>query len=106
MTLRNYARIVGGDGPPLVGLVSDLWQALPTGVQFDVVIFNVPFIAFPLSSDPAIVRSRCLGAALADRLLDELSSRMIMAPDGVRLTDTLERRANAGYRGSGTPSWL
>jgi release factor glutamine methyltransferase len=83
MTLCNYARIVGGGGPRLVGLVSDLWQALPTGVQFDVVTFNAPFVDFPLSSDPAIVRSRCMGTALADRFFDELSSRTIIAPDGV-----------------------
>lgn len=82
-TARHYARIVGDEGPPFVGLVSDLWQALPRGVEFDVVTFNPPFIDVRLSDDPYILRNRCMGARLAMRFFEQLTSQRVLARHGV-----------------------
>jgi release factor glutamine methyltransferase len=80
---RHYQRIIGDGGPPFVGLVSDLWETLPCGVQFDVVTFNAPLIDVRLSEDPHILRNRCAGITLAARFFDQTTSRKLLAPGGV-----------------------
>jgi release factor glutamine methyltransferase len=81
-TAQQYSRIVGDGGPPFVGVISDLWQALPHDIQFEVVTFNPPFIDVRLSSDPYIIRNRCMGRELAARFFEELASRRLLAPGG------------------------
>jgi release factor glutamine methyltransferase len=80
---RHYARIVGDEGPPFVGVVSDLWDEVPRGEQFDVVTFNAPFMDHRLSNDPYVVRNRCMGSALAARFFHQLHSQRRLAPAGV-----------------------
>lgn len=79
----HYDRIVGEDGPPLVPLVTDLWEGFPADEQVDVVTFNPPAIEDPLSDDPAIVRNLCLGREIADRFFTQLVDRNPLAPNGV-----------------------
>lgn len=103
---RHYKRIVGDGGPPFVGLVSDLWETLPDGIQFDVVTFNAPFIDLRLSEDPYILRNRCVGSQLATRFFHQTTSRRLLAPGGViyftvsnihRLQDIVAMPLRAGF---------
>jgi release factor glutamine methyltransferase len=80
---RYYGQIVGGSGPPFVGLVSDLWRALPAGVRFDVIAFNPPFIDVSLSDNPDVIRNLCRGFKLARRFFDEIQARSLLLPGGV-----------------------
>ena len=80
---RYYGQIVGGSGPPFVGLVSDLWRALPAGVRFEVIAFNPPFIDVSLSDNPHVIRNLCCGSDLARRFFDEVQARSLLLPGGV-----------------------
>lgn len=79
----NYDRILGRRGPPLTGIVGDLWEGMPDGTKLDVVTFNPPLIDIRLSEDPYIVRNRCMGLSLAERFFDQLKTRDLLDPDGV-----------------------
>lgn len=81
-TARHYRRIVGDDGPPLVPLVTDVWEGFPVGEQVDVVTFNPPAIEVPLTDDPDIVRNLCLGRTIAARFFEQVASRNLLAPGG------------------------
>jgi release factor glutamine methyltransferase len=103
---RHYKRIVGGGGPPFVGIVSDLWEMLPDGIQFDVVTFNAPLIDLRLSEDPYILRNRCVGIELATRFFHQMTSKRLLAPGGVtyltvsnihRLRDVVAMSLHAGF---------
>lgn len=86
-TIRHYERIVGpvlgsSSSPPLVPLVTDVWEGFPDGEQVDVVTFNPPTIDLPLSDDPDIVRNLCVGPDLAARFFGQLVARDLLAPGG------------------------
>jgi len=83
----NYERIIGPTGPPLIELVSDLWDVVPAGLQFDVVTFNPPFSEIEVA-DPEVRRMRAGGLRLAERFLNQTAVGGMLAP-GARIYLTL-----------------
>ncbi|MEU4240216.1 hypothetical protein [Actinoplanes sp. NPDC026619] len=76
----NFRLHVGSDASDFVGVVSDLWSAVPENPPIDVVTFNPPMIDITLSPDPDIARTLCRGFPIAESFFAQLSQREILAP--------------------------
>lgn len=80
---KHVARILGPDAVnTVVPLVSDLFDAVPRGVQFDVITFNPPAVNEVVSADPAVVRNVCAGAPIVARFFTQIVERDLLSPDG------------------------
>lgn len=80
---RHYERLVGRrPGVTFRPVISDLLEGFPSGVQLDVVTFNAPTIAVPISDDPDMVRILCVGTDIAARFFAQLAERDLPAPGG------------------------
>ena len=63
-------------------VVSDVLADVPGDVALDVVTFNAPTIAVPVSDDPDVVRSVSVGDGIAERFFVQLAERELLAPGG------------------------
>ncbi len=79
-TKRHYERFVGDDR--LIPLVSDVFEAVPDNVQFDVITFNPPAVSQSVSADPDVVRNVCVGAPLLADFFAQIARRDLLAPGG------------------------
>ncbi|MFC4496347.1 methyltransferase [Streptomyces ovatisporus] len=78
-----YERIVGDrPGTLFHPWVSDLFEGVPDGAQFDVVTFNPPAVRETVSDDPAVVRNVCVGIGIARQFFDQIVQRDLLTDDG------------------------
>lgn len=63
-------------------IVSDVLADVPDDLDLDVITFNAPTIAVPVSDDPDVVRSVSVGDGIAARFFGELAERRLLAPGG------------------------
>jgi len=80
---EHVARMLGpGAVNTLVPLASDLFDAVPRGVQFDVITFNPPAVNEKVSTDPAVVRNVCEGAPIVATFFTQIVERDLLTADG------------------------
>ncbi|MGW3991242.1 methyltransferase [Streptomyces sp. NPDC004830] len=92
---RHYRRLVG-ERPAFHPAVSDVFDALPEGVQLDVVTFNPPAVSQTVSDDPDVVRNVCVGAPLLATFFAQITEKDLLAPGGeihVIASNTADLRA-------------
>ncbi|SCK39275.1 release factor glutamine methyltransferase [Streptomyces sp. WMMB 714] len=78
-----YERIVGDrPGTLFHPWVSDLFESVPDGAQFDVITFNPPAVRETVSEDPAVVRNVCVGIGIVRQFFDQIVQRDLLAVDG------------------------
>lgn len=80
---EHYERLVGPrPGTTFRPIVSDLLDSFPDDLRLDVVTFNAPTVAVPVSDDPSMVRILCVGTRIAARFFSQLAERDLLAPSG------------------------
>lgn len=79
----HYQRLVGPrPGVTFRPIVSDVLESFPDDLRLDVVTFNAPTIAVPVSDDPDMMRILCMGTGIAARFFAQLAERDLLAPGG------------------------
>ncbi|MFP4437400.1 MAG: methyltransferase [Chloroflexaceae bacterium] len=100
-TAAYYERFIGQRADcRFIPLVSDLFQQLPEQTQLDVITFNPPAVAVPVSDDPNVIRNVCVGTEIMLRFLGEIAERDLLNPTGelfVTLSNTAELRKIIAY---------